>query len=147
MIFTGKVIVLAGAAEGIGHALARRFAEAGACLVLAGIKEGPSVLQPCGSIAPFIPADIGSPHGMAALVAKVVAEHGRIDLLLADAGLSAPVDADALSPEQAAEKIVERIVRDGLCIAGSVRPHRPTELLGYVILPAEAPALSAQAAA
>ncbi len=84
----GKIIVVTGAAEGIGAALARRFAAEGAAHVAvvdrneAGAK---AVAAEIGGTAYAV--DVSDGAQVAAMVAAVEAAHGRIDLFCANAGV------------------------------------------------------------
>ncbi|MDO8799781.1 SDR family oxidoreductase [Phenylobacterium sp.] len=84
----GKIVVVTGAAEGIGAALARRFAHEGAAHVAvvdrneAGAK---AVAAEIGGSAYTV--DVSDGAQVANLVAAVEAAHGRIDLFCANAGV------------------------------------------------------------
>ncbi len=83
---TGKKVLLTGAAGGIGQAIARRLAQAGAELVLTGRNR--EILTALGSElkAQVIVADIATPEGVRALLEQA----GAADILIANAGLPAP---------------------------------------------------------
>ncbi|MEZ5246131.1 MAG: SDR family NAD(P)-dependent oxidoreductase [Acidimicrobiales bacterium] len=86
--FDGKVAVVTGAANGIGAACARRFAELGASLVLvdrdaAALDEVAASLP--GSIA--VPVDLTDSAAPAAIVAGALDGFGRIDVLVNGAGI------------------------------------------------------------
>ena len=87
----GKVIVVTGAAQGIGFACARMLAEEGASVVLSDIKqaEGEAAavrIAAEGGKARFIRADITSESDCARLMDEAALEFGRIDGLLNNAG-------------------------------------------------------------
>lgn len=82
-------VVVTGAARGIGEALARRFAAAGARLVLTDVDElVTSVAHSLGAKA--VVGDVTEP---AAMIAQARAELGEIDLFCANAGI-APLGAE-----------------------------------------------------
>lgn len=73
-----KVAIVTGAASGIGKAAAELFAREGATVVAADKTAGPGVMQ----------VDAGSEAEVEALIEKTVADHGGIDVLFANAGIS-----------------------------------------------------------
>lgn len=83
-----KVVVVTGAASGIGTALAERFAEAGAkCVVCADLNAdgAAAVAERIGGVA--MACNVGVEAEIAALVDKVEAEIGPIDLFCSNAGI------------------------------------------------------------
>jgi NAD(P)-dependent dehydrogenase (short-subunit alcohol dehydrogenase family) len=97
---TGKVVVVTGGSKGLGRAMALGFAEAGADVVVASRK-----LEPCevvadevrtlGRRALAVACHVGDWDQCGALVDTVVAEFGRIDVLVNNAGI-APVPPSLL---------------------------------------------------
>ncbi len=88
----GKVSIITGAAHGIGQACARLFAAQGARVVLADIQDPPGLalaqsLQALGQSAQYVHCDVGRKADVDALVAQVLAWHGRIDVLVSNAGI------------------------------------------------------------
>ena len=88
----GKVSIITGAANGIGQACARLFAEQGAKVVLADIQDAPGQalaqeLQAQGQQASYVHCDVGHKADVDALVQQVLALHGRIDVLVSNAGI------------------------------------------------------------
>ena len=83
----GRVVVLTGASAGIGRAAAQRLVRAGATVVGCAREESRlrSVAQDVGMRA--YACDIGVPEEREGLIASVLAEHGRIDVLVNNAGL------------------------------------------------------------
>jgi NAD(P)-dependent dehydrogenase (short-subunit alcohol dehydrogenase family) len=87
----GKVIVVTGAAQGIGFACARMLAEEGASVVLSDIKQAEgegAAARICaeGGKARFIRTDVTSESDCASLMDEAARESGRIDGLLNNAG-------------------------------------------------------------
>jgi NAD(P)-dependent dehydrogenase (short-subunit alcohol dehydrogenase family) len=74
---TGRVAIVTGAASGIGKAAVELFRSEGATVVGADVSEGADVQ-----------ADAGSDADVRRLIDGVVAEHGRLDIFFANAGIS-----------------------------------------------------------
>jgi NAD(P)-dependent dehydrogenase (short-subunit alcohol dehydrogenase family) len=96
MDFTGKVVVITGAAGGIGQAAARAFATAGARLVLvdrdAGAGEEVSgAIRRHGGDARFVAADVTRSGEVQAYVKAALDAHGRIDCFFNNAGIEGKV--------------------------------------------------------
>ncbi|GAO56624.1 SDR family NAD(P)-dependent oxidoreductase [Novosphingobium sp. MD-1] len=88
----GKVVLVTGAGSGIGRASAHRIAAAGAHVVISDInaEQGQAVLAEIaaeGGQASFLRADVGVEGDVAALIAAIVARHGRIDGAFNNAGI------------------------------------------------------------
>ena len=83
-----KVVVVTGAAEGIGAALARRFARAGAAKVVVVDRNGEGAQATAKAIGgEAVTLDVSDGQAMAAMVADIEARHGRIDLFCSNAGV------------------------------------------------------------
>jgi len=87
--FQNKVVVVTGAASGIGEAAAKRFASEGASLVLADIDTDglDRVAGEIGDAAASRPTDVRDMAACEALVAFAIERFGRIDVLVNDAGV------------------------------------------------------------
>jgi ribitol 2-dehydrogenase len=98
---SGKVVLVTGGSSGIGRALARAVAAAGAKVVLVGrsadrLRE---VASGIGNDAVPIAADLTKPAEVARVVAETIARLGRIDILLPNAGLYIPGDVVEGDPD------------------------------------------------
>lgn len=88
----GKIAVITGGPSGIGRATAVRFAEEGAYVVVADLLAGRGAetvqaVERLGRRAIFVLTNIKEEHDCEALAAAAVAEFGRIDVLVAAAGI------------------------------------------------------------
>ena len=87
-----KVAVITGAASGMGRATAIRFAGEGAAVVVADLNQegGETTVRQCrehGGRAIFHKADVSSEEDIKTLIARAVAEFGRLDITFNNAGL------------------------------------------------------------
>jgi NAD(P)-dependent dehydrogenase (short-subunit alcohol dehydrogenase family) len=87
--FQNKVALVTGAGTGIGRAIAERLAEEGATVVITGRTEATLADAARGNDAiSYVVADIGKPADVARLIAEVLERHGRLDVLVNNAGVA-----------------------------------------------------------
>jgi NAD(P)-dependent dehydrogenase (short-subunit alcohol dehydrogenase family) len=105
---SGKVVLITGAARGIGAGVARQLAAAGAHVALVGLEgdELRAVAADCGPDALAIEADVTDWEQLRRAVTAVVARHGRIDVLMANAGIAAAGFVRSIDPD-AFERVIE----------------------------------------
>ncbi|WP_354698979.1 hypothetical protein DSM112329_04678 [Paraconexibacter sp. AEG42_29] len=89
----GQVVLITGASSGIGAATARRVATAGGTVLLVARSVGSlqalrDEIQDAGGRAHVHPADLRDLEQVDRLVAEVLAQHGRVDVIVSCAGLS-----------------------------------------------------------
>jgi NAD(P)-dependent dehydrogenase (short-subunit alcohol dehydrogenase family) len=85
--FAGRAVLVTGAARGIGHAIAARFAAGGARVVVADVlvDEGRATAYALG--AAFVPLDVADEAGWRDAVAATLAAAGGFDVLVNNAGV------------------------------------------------------------
>lgn len=93
MRLEGKVALITGAAGGIGHAVAGLFATEGAIVIAADIKLPQ---KPYAGDVETIMLDVTSEEQWASAVAAIVRKHGRLDVLINNAGIIAYEPLDKL---------------------------------------------------
>ena len=88
----GRVCIVTGGSQGIGEACARRFARDGAVPVVADIDadKGEALAKELGGS--FVACDVGDKAQVEALVARTLQAHGRIDVLVNNAGIFKAAD-------------------------------------------------------
>ncbi|MBA4328117.1 MAG: dehydrogenase [Polaromonas sp.] len=84
---TGRVCIVTGGAQGIGEACARRFAREGAQVVIADMADaaGEALAAELGAL--YLHCDVGDKADVDATVARTLKAHGRIDVLVNNAGI------------------------------------------------------------
>ncbi len=97
---SGQVALVTGGTKGIGAAIAGRLAEAGATVVVCARNT------PSGSPHEYEVCDVRDPEQVGALVERIVASHGRLDIAVNNAGGSPTADAADASP-----RFTEAIIR------------------------------------
>ncbi|MFA5677716.1 MAG: SDR family oxidoreductase [Pseudomonas sp.] len=85
--YKDKVVVITGAASGIGESTARLFAAEGGSVVVADVNShrGTEVAEDIGGI--FVHADVTREEAIEALVAATLERYGRIDCMVNNAGM------------------------------------------------------------
>jgi NAD(P)-dependent dehydrogenase (short-subunit alcohol dehydrogenase family) len=110
--FSGKTVLITGASYGLGEGFAHAFAAAGADLVLtarsAELLDGVGdVCRSKGSTVTVVPGDVSVEDDVTRVVSTGVDAHGRIDVLVNNAGIS---DLRGVAPEQFDMESWQRII-------------------------------------
>jgi NAD(P)-dependent dehydrogenase (short-subunit alcohol dehydrogenase family) len=92
MLLAGKVAIVTGAAQGIGRACAERLAKEGAKVVLTDINAGngqraAQEIAAAGGAVQFAACDVAKEADVQAAVAAALKAHGRIDVVVNNAGI------------------------------------------------------------
>ncbi len=131
----GKVAILTGASSGIGAAAARELARL-ECKVALAARSGEKLQaleREIGPAALAIPTDVTSAADVARLVATVVERFGKIDILLANAGLYLPGQLAEGDPEALA-RLVDVNVTGVLRCVHAVLPHMRARRSGDILV-------------
>jgi len=81
-----RVALITGAAQGLGHATAVRLAADGFAVAVNDVRDDGRLTELAARIGGLaLPGDIADPMAVTAMVAKLVAEQGRVDALVANA--------------------------------------------------------------
>ena len=100
-----KVVIVTGASSGLGVAFAQGFAEAGADLVLGArrvekMADTAALVEQAGRRAYCHKTDVADPEQCQQLVDAAIAEFGRVDVLINNAGVGTAVPATRETPEE-----------------------------------------------
>ncbi|GGY87459.1 SDR family NAD(P)-dependent oxidoreductase [Streptomyces poonensis] len=106
-----RIVAVTGAGTGIGRATARAFAAEGAHVVAIGRRSEPLTETAAGHdrITP-LPADITAEGGPERIVRAVVEAHGRLDVLVNNAGVVRGGALGTLTPETIAAQLATNLV-------------------------------------
>ncbi len=128
----GRTAIITGASRGIGAAIARAFASAGANLILTGRssdagKDVVAAIADDGGKAEFVAADQGADADWTQVVARAEARFGGLDILILNAGVTGLVRTVDMTLEQFRE--VNRVNLKGAFLglkhgAAAMRRHK-----------------------
>ena len=107
-----RIAVVTGAGQGIGAALARHLAQLGAHVVVAdrNAATGRSMAETVGGS--FVEVDVTDSASVRSMTSAILADHGRVDLLVNNAGIVRNTPAEATSDEEWRD--IFRVNVDGL---------------------------------
>jgi 2-dehydro-3-deoxy-L-rhamnonate dehydrogenase (NAD+) len=90
--FEGQVVVVTGGSKGIGLGVAERMAKEGAQVVIWSRSDAQNAAEKLGGGALGIATDVSSEESVAAALAATLDAFGKIDVLVASAGINAPLN-------------------------------------------------------
>jgi len=136
---SGKVALVTGAGSGIGKATALALAKAGAAVAAMSrtaeeVEKTAGEIQDAGGTAMALTADVSDDVEMRALMNRIIAEHKRLDIVVANAGINgvwAPIED--LAPEEWDKTIAVNLRGTYLTLHYAV-PHLVASGGGSVVL-------------
>ena len=143
MLVKDRIVVVTGAASGIGRALAQRFVAEGAKLVVCSDRNGDgvrAVAQEVGGIA--FETDVSKEADILHMIETVEAEQGPIDLFCSNAGIG--IGGGAEAPDEAWQRIWDINVMAHVWAARHVVPRMIERGGGYLLNTASAAGLLSQ---
>lgn len=133
--FAGKSVIVTGAAQGIGRAIAIAFAEAGARVAALDIDEAGMAPLAAAGIDLALGVDLARQEDVSAAAQRVAAEWGGIDTLVTAAGgvrgqVGGPLEA--VTPE-AWQQLFAANVESALWCAQAAAPHMKARGAGRIV--------------
>lgn len=101
--FSDKTVVITGSGTGIGQAIAKKFAENGASIIIMGRRKEPldktteilnDIMKKAGSsgtVRAFSGVDVSDENGINEMFSNIQQEFGKVDIIVNNAGVSGPV--------------------------------------------------------
>jgi short-subunit dehydrogenase len=124
----GTTVLLTGATGGLGHAIARRLAAAGAHVVLSG-RRGDVLVELASEIGGEVaPADLTDPQA----VRELAAAHRDSDILVSNAGLSASGIIDSWTEDQI-DRALDVNLRSAIMLARALAPNMVERRRGQLV--------------
>src|SRR5262245_54404782 len=135
---SGKVAVVTGSGRGLGRAIAKGVAEAGAAVVTSARTKADSdsaaaEIRTAGGRAASVPADVSQQPDCAALIVSAVKEFGRLDILICNAGIILPNVAERATPEEL-EQTLRTNVGGYLYCAQAAEPYMTRQGGGSIVM-------------
>src|ERR1700704_1959919 len=137
---SGRTAIVTGGAKGIGRHYSRALAAEGARVMIADIADGTQLAQEiaaeygANSVASAI-TDVSDEHAVKALVAATVERFGRIDVLVNNAALFAPLQETKCTEIDADlwDKVMAVNLRGPFLMVKHVAPHMTAQGYGKII--------------
>ena len=110
-IMDGKVVIITGAASGIGRATSQIFAREGARVIIADVnqkggEETLGMINKQGHQGIFVKADMTVETDVKILIERAISAHGRVDAAFNNAGIEGAQAASAEMPTNEFDKII-----------------------------------------
>ena len=137
MRLEGKVTLITGSGSGIGKASALLFGQEGATVIVNDLdeekgKETVSEITAAGGKAAYYKADVTNPEQVKAMVDGILAEFGRIDVLVNNAGISGVGMLHEIEPD-AWDRVMRVNIRGVYLPSKYVLPHMMERRSGNII--------------
>ena len=132
-----KISIITGAAQGIGLATALKFAEEGATVVVcdvrqAAVDEAVRQCQLVGATAVGFVVNVTQRDNVDAMVTSVMAQFGRIDVLVNNAGITQDARLQKMTLEQF-DKVIDVNLRGVFHCTQAVADHMVTQGSGVIL--------------
>jgi NAD(P)-dependent dehydrogenase (short-subunit alcohol dehydrogenase family) len=131
---TGRVALVTGGSKGLGKAMARGFAQAGADIVIASRTEGElrATAEAIGPKVKWIVADLSRREEAVRLAREALGVFGRIDILVNNAGSNNPQPVEQIKDEDW-DRLVELNLGAGMALTRALTPQMRANRWGRII--------------
>jgi NAD(P)-dependent dehydrogenase (short-subunit alcohol dehydrogenase family) len=135
---TGRVALVTGGSKGLGKAMARGLAEAGADVVISSRHEGElrpalaDILDRTGRRGHYVVADMAKREDVRRLADEAVRRLGKVDILINNAGSNTPQPIDAVTDE-AWDNLIELNLTSVMALTRALVPGMKERRWGRVI--------------
>ena len=135
---TGKVALVTGGSQGLGKAMARGLAEAGADIVISSRSEEKlkaalaEILAGTGRKGAYFVADMNDRGQVRKLAKQAVEKFGRIDILINNAGSNAPQPIDQIKDADW-DRIIELNLNSVMVMTRAIVPQMKARKWGRII--------------
>ena len=135
---TGRVAIITGGSKGLGSAMAEGLASAGADLLLTSRNQdeveatAAQIQSDYGNKVIGMAADVTDPDQVAAMTERAIAECGKIDILINNAGINIRGPIDDITLEEFQDVLNVNVTGPWLCVR-SVVPHMKKAQYGKII--------------
>jgi NAD(P)-dependent dehydrogenase (short-subunit alcohol dehydrogenase family) len=135
---TGRVALVTGGNKGLGKAMARGLAQAGADIYLASRNEGElkatldEILAETGRKGGYCVTDMTRRDDIARLARTAIEKMGRVDILVNNAGMNAPQAIDAIADETW-DRVLETNLTSVMALTRALVPQMRARKWGRII--------------
>ena len=135
---TGKVALVTGGSKGLGLAMARGFAEAGADILICSRKQAeleaalPQILEGTKSRGKWFVADLSHRDDAERLAKDALSAFGRVDIFVNNAGTNIPETVDKITDDNW-DRVVELNLSAGMALTRAFVPGMKSRQWGRII--------------
>jgi len=135
---TGKVALVTGGSKGLGQAMARGLAEAGADIVISSRHENElrpaldAILTGTGRRGKYVVADMSKRDDVQRLARTALEQLGRVDILVNNAGTNVPQAIDQISDETW-DRVVEINLNSVMALTRALVPQMKARHWGRIV--------------
>ena len=135
---SGRVALITGGNKGLGKAMARGLAEAGADIVIASRHEDElkaalaEILSGTGRKGAYFVTDVSKRDEVKKLAQDAVSKMGRVDILVNNAGMNAPQAIDEIADETW-DRVVEVNLSSAMALTRELVPHMKERRWGRIV--------------
>ncbi len=132
----GRVVLMTGATGGIGEPTARLLAEAGAKLILSS-HQSEALSTLCADLpndARALPCDLSDRKAVEPFARQAEAIHGRVDVLICNAGVEGPVGPIGTAPQADMDRLLAINLYSAITLSGSLAPGMGKRGSGSIVL-------------